>query len=110
MISSDVIRGYIDTFILAVLREADSYGYQISKDIERISAGKYTIKETTLYSAIARLQKNGMIDSYLGDNSGGRQRTYYHINASGLAYFHEKCEEWALTQAVVDPFIHWEEQ
>ena len=46
MISSDVIRGYNDTFILYLLLEEASYGYEISKRIRELSEEKYIIKET----------------------------------------------------------------
>ena len=64
-ISSDVIRGYNDTMILYLLLNHDSYGYEISKEIRRISEDKYVIKETTLYSAFSRMEKNGYITSYV---------------------------------------------
>ena len=63
-ISSDVIRGYNDTMILYLLWEKPSYGYEISKQIKQISGEKYVIKETTLYSAFTRLEKNGYIASF----------------------------------------------
>ena len=58
-ISSDVIRGYNDTIILYLLLDNPSYGYEISKKIKELSDDKYIIKETTLYSAFTRLEKNG---------------------------------------------------
>ena len=58
-ISSDVIRGYNDTMILFLLLKEPSYGYEISKQIKLLSDGKYVIKETTLYSAFTRMEKNG---------------------------------------------------
>ena len=61
-ISSDVIRGYNDTIILYLLLDRPSYGYEISKQIRLISEEKYVIKETTLYSAFTRLEKNGYIE------------------------------------------------
>ena len=54
MISSDIIRGYNDTFILFHLLDGPSYGYEISKHIRERSGDKYIIKETTLYSAFTR--------------------------------------------------------
>ena len=66
-ISSDVIRGYNDTIILYLLLDRPSYGYEISKQIKLISEEKYVIKETTLYSAFTRLEKNGYI---IMDGSG----------------------------------------
>lgn len=105
MISSDMIRGYNDPIILSVLTEGDSYGYEISKKIREKSKGKYIIKETTLYSAFVRLQKNGLITSYPGDETFGKKRTYYKITAEGLEFLIEKREEWELTQEVVKIFL-----
>ncbi|WP_172195547.1 PadR family transcriptional regulator [Saccharibacillus qingshengii] len=105
MISSDVIRGYNDTMILYMLLERESYGYEISKNIRRLSQEKYVMKETTLYSAFTRLEKNGCISSFHKDGEAGKRRTYYRITDEGQAYYREKCIEWQLTQEVVNTFI-----
>jgi PadR family transcriptional regulator PadR len=105
MISSDAIRGYNDTFILSVLQEGESYGYAISKRIAEISESNYSIKETTLYSAFNRLEKNGFIESFPGQVTHGKKRTYYRITASGKEYLKEKIAEWHLTKKVVECFI-----
>lgn len=105
MISSDVIRGYNDPLILSILRDGDSYGYEISKQIREISEEKYIIKETTLYSAFTRMQKNGYIESYPGDETFGKKRTYYKITPAGLDFYLAKRQEWEITQEVVNKFI-----
>ena len=105
MISSDVIRGYNDPIILSILIEGDSYGYEISKKIREISAEKYVIKETTLYSAFTRLQKNGLIESYPGDETFGKKRTYYKITPAGLEFYLAKRAEWEITKEVVNEFL-----
>ena len=94
-ISSDIIRGYNDTIILYLLLDKPSYGYEI-----------YIVKETTLYSAFTRMEKNGYITSFpgVGDN-GGKKRTYYQITDEGRLYYQSKCEEWALTKEVIEKFI-----
>lgn len=104
-ISSDVIRGYNDTIILHLLQNNDSYGYEISKQIKEISDGKYVIKETTLYSAFTRMEKNGYVESYSQSENEGKRRTYYRITESGKEYYREKCEEWVLTKEVIDKFV-----
>jgi len=104
-ISSDVIRGYNDTIILALLKQGDSYGYEISKRIEALTKGDYIMKETTLYSAFARLQKKALISAYHGEETNGRKRTYFNITPAGIAYYEEKCREWKLTQDVINKFI-----
>lgn len=107
-ISSDVIRGYNDTMILYLLWEQPSYGYEISKQIKKLSDEKYIIKETTLYSAFTRMEKNGHIESFSSDENGGKRRTYYRITESGRQYYREKCEEWQLTKEVIEHFIREE--
>ena len=89
-ISSDVIRGYNDIIILFLLLNSPSYGYEISKQIRTMSEDKYIIKETTLYSAFTRMEKNGF---------------YYRITPAGREYYQAKCEEWTLTKEVIEKFI-----
>ncbi|MBW6411739.1 PadR family transcriptional regulator [Clostridium weizhouense] len=105
MISSDIIRGYNDTIILYMLQAGESYGYEISKNIRKLSEEKYIIKETTLYSAFTRLEKNGYIESFYKDQTSSKKRTYYKITPEGLKYYKEKCEEWKLTKEVINKFI-----
>ena len=104
-ISSDVIRGYNDTMILFLLRKSPSYGYEISKNIKALTSEKYIIKETTLYSAFTRMEENGYVESYSQEADNGKRRTYYRITDKGRMYYNEKCEEWKLTQEVVEKFI-----
>lgn len=106
MISSDIIRGYNDTIILYLLLEEPSYGYEISRRIRTISEEKYIIKETTLYSAFTRMEKNGYIESFAQEEDGSaKRRTYYRITEAGRTYYREKCEEWNLTREVIGHFI-----
>ena len=107
-ISSDVIRGYNDTMILSILMKEPSYGYEISKQIKSISEEKYVIKETTLYSAFTRMEKNGFIESFVANpdpEGNGKKRTYYRITDKGKEYYIDKCDEWELTKEVVGKFI-----
>ena len=97
-ISSDII--------LYLLWDAPSYGYEISKQIKRLSEEKYVIKETTLYSAFTRLEKNGFVESFSEHVTvSGKRRTYYRITEQGRQYYREKCEEWTLTKEVVEKFV-----
>lgn len=105
MISSDVIRGCNDTIILYLLLEKPSYGYEISKQIRLLSDGKYIMKETTLYSAFTRLENNGYIKSFYGDETNGKRRTYYRITETGREYYRAKCSEWELIKQVIENFI-----
>ena len=104
-LSSDMMRGYNDVIVLSILAEGDSYGYEISRCISERSAGRYPIKETTLYATFARLQRGGLLCAYSGTESFGRQRTYYRITPEGRQYLSEKQEEWRVVKSVIDAFI-----
>ncbi|AZP03476.1 PadR family transcriptional regulator [Jeotgalibaca ciconiae] len=105
MISSDVMRGFNDLLILSILSKNDSYGYQISSTIKEISQGTYIMKETTLYSAFARLEKKELIHSYASTETFGKPRTYYRITALGNAVYREKIAEWQETKQLIENFI-----
>lgn len=66
-ISSDLIRGHINTIILRSLYDGDKYGYDIINEIEKKSGGLYTLKQPTLYSALKRLESLKYVESYYGD-------------------------------------------
>lgn len=104
-LSSDSMRGYNDIIVLSVLIDGDSYGYDISHCISERSGGRYPIKETTLYSTFTRLERNGYIRSYVGNESFGRQRTYYSVTEAGRKFFMNKCAEWQLAKDVIGAFI-----
>jgi len=104
LLGSDTLRGYNDTIILHVLMDGDNYGYAISARIDADSKGVYPIKETTLYSTFARMEKKGFVTSYYGDESFGRRRIYYSITGEGKKYYKDKCIEWQQTKEVIDKF------
>ena len=68
-INSDLIRGHIDTIILKILLNGDNYGYEIMKAVSINSNNEYELKEPSLYTSLKRLEKQGHIISYWGDES-----------------------------------------
>lgn len=104
-ITSDVIRGHTDTIILAHLMQGDSYGYRINRDILQKTGKQYELKEATLYTAFRRLEKEGLIRSYWGDEELGARRRYYAITDEGKAAFARYCTEWEEAKNTIDTLI-----
>ncbi|RPF53246.1 PadR family transcriptional regulator [Aquisalibacillus elongatus] len=104
-ISTDLIRGHTVTIILNILRQGDSYGYEIYKKIIELSQNQYELKEATLYTAFRRLQKEGLITSYWGDETQGGRRKYYRITEDGLKKYQQNKEEWLFAKDVLDQLI-----
>jgi PadR family transcriptional regulator PadR len=104
-ISTDLIRGNTDTIILNILRQGDSYGYEIFKKIIELSHGKYELKEATLYTAFRRLEQEGYILSYWGDETLGGRRKYYRITESGYERYEQNKNDWNFAKEVLDQLI-----
>jgi PadR family transcriptional regulator, regulatory protein PadR len=105
LISSDIIRGHLDSIILRLIYEKDRYGYEISKEIGLRTNDRFQIKEASLYAVFQRLEKKEIIESYFGDVSHGGKRRYYRITSLGKAYFREKMLEWQETKEIIDIFM-----
>lgn len=104
-ISSDLIRGHINTIILRSLYDEDRYGYDIIAEIERKSHGQYTLKQPSLYSALKRLEAQGYVTSYWGGSVGGGRRKYFSLTEEGKAISEQNQSEWEYSRTVIDSLI-----
>lgn len=104
-ISTDLIRGNTDTIILNVLRQGDSYGYEIYKKIIELSNHQYELKEATLYTAFRRLEQEGCILSYWGDETQGGRRKYYRITKKGQERYEQNKKDWNFAKEVLTRLI-----
>jgi len=106
-ISSDLIRGHINTIILRTLYERDKYGYEIIEEIESKSHGQYSLKQPTLYSALKRLESQGYINAYwkTDEVSQGGRRKYYTLTESGKEIAEKNQAEWEYSRTVIDSLI-----
>ena len=107
--SSDILRGYTDTIILAQLFKGDSYGYVISKNVQEITRGELQLKEATLYTTFRRLEGAGVIESYWGDENAGARRRYYHLTDEGRRLYEENLNDWRKYRAIISTLIGMEE-
>lgn len=106
IISTDLIRGNTVTIILNVLRQGDSYGYEIYKKIIELSDNQYELKEATLYTAFRRLEQDGQILSYWGDETQGGRRKYYRITEEGKERYEQNKNDWNFAKEVLDKLIN----
>lgn len=104
-ISSDLMRGHIDTIILGLLGTEDRYGYDICKQVAILSDNEYELKEPTLYSAARRLEAQGFIRSYWGEESQGGRRKYYAITAEGRQAYQRNLADWRRAQRLIDRLV-----
>lgn len=90
----------IECMILSVVENNDSYGYEISQTIKRVS----NIKESTLYPILKKLEQNEFLTTYDEDFTG-RKRKYYKITKSGKTQLKFLRNEWISYRDEIDLII-----
>lgn len=82
-------RGLLDVCVLAAIKNEDSYGYKIIKDVKPY----FELSESTLYTILKRLETANMLTVRTAEH-GGRLRKYYHITKAGLGRIEDFKDEW----------------
>lgn len=90
----ELMKGNTDSLLLSLIGQQPMYGYQILKEIERKSQGYFRFKEGTLYPALHRLEKRGLVDGKWQMLPSGRQRRYYHITDKGYQLLVVQRSQW----------------
>ena len=88
-------RGLLDVCVLAAIKNEDSYGYKIIKDMKPY----IELSESTLYTILKRLESTNMLIVHTAEH-GGRLRKYYHITETGLKRIEEFKNEWKEIMAI----------
>lgn len=97
-------RGVLEICVLAAIKNQDSYGYQIIKDVKPYIA----ISESTLYPILRRLEAAKLLTVCPVEHNG-RLRKYYHITSAGLERIREFKEEWKEIMSVYQFIVKEEE-
>ncbi len=90
----ELIKSSIDSLLLSLIDEQPKYGYQIIKELEGRSQGYFKFKEGTLYPALHRLEKSGLVLGKWQALPNGQQRKYYYITPKGQAILADKRNSW----------------
>src|SRR5437868_1455194 len=99
--SADLLRGALEPVILEVIAGGATYGYEIARAIEQTSDGRLLAQEGTLYPALHRLEKRGLLEAEWGLSPEGRQRKHYKLTALGRKERLALRKEWSeFTHAV----------
>ncbi len=94
MYHKELLKGNTETLLLSLLVGEAMYGYRIVKEMEKRSSGYFQFKEGTLYPALHRLEKAGLVEGKWGDEASSVPRRYYHITAKGQKVLEERLSEW----------------
>ena len=104
-LSPDLLRGHTETIVLGILHHGDAYGFEIYNTILERTEERYELKETTLYSSYKRLENEGCITSYWGDETQGARRRYYHLTDKGREMYRKNIKDWEFTRNILDNLL-----
>jgi len=90
----ELMKGSSESLLLCLIGQQPMYGYQIIKELEKRSQGYFKFKEGTLYPALHRLEKAGLIAGKWQMLPSGRQRRYYYITDKGHRLLAVKRSQW----------------
>jgi len=94
MKASDQSRGNLDMLLLAILADRPAHGYSVLQALRDRSDATFDMPEGTIYPALHRLEKAGLLASGW-DNSTGRKRRVYAVTRRGKSVLAAKRTEWA---------------
>jgi len=100
--SKKLIGSTTTTLLLAVLSEKERHGYEIVQRVDQLSKGAFQWREGTVYPALHRLEKQGLIAGDWETGKSGRQRRVYAITPLGKEELNQQRQEWSLFASSVN--------
>lgn len=91
---TDALRGSLDLLVLKTLSLEPMHGWGISQRVQQISDGVLEVNQGSLYPALQRLEKEGLITSDWGVTENNRRARYYELTAAGGRALGDELESW----------------
>lgn len=98
----DLLQGTLDLLILKAVSLGPLHGYGVLLRLEQLTGGRLQILQGSLYPALYRLERQGMIASEWGESENNRKAKFYTLTAAGRKQLKAETESWNRFSAVVD--------
>ena len=100
-INKDLIAASSTPIVLAILAEADSYGYAILQRVRELSGGRMAWTDGMLYPVLHRLERLGYVAARWEVAESGRRRKYYRITREGRAQLAAQRQQWQVVDGTL---------
>lgn len=107
MDTTQLLKGVLDVAVLAVVADADGYGYDVVRRLR--AAGIEEVGDASVYGTLRRLYASGALTSYVVPSDEGPHRKYYGINAQGQAMLEAQRKDWVEFAATMTRLLRTEE-
>jgi DNA-binding PadR family transcriptional regulator len=92
-VRSELLKGHLDLLLLATLRDEPAHGYAVLQRLTELSDGEFDLPEGTIYPALHRLERGGLLRSRTSIHHGRTRRTY-RLTPAGERAVSGKRAEW----------------
>jgi PadR family transcriptional regulator, regulatory protein PadR len=103
---TDALRGSLDLLVLKTLSLEPMHGWGISQRVQQISGGVLEVNQGSLYPALQRLEKEGLIRSDWGTTENSRRARYYELTPPGRRALGAELESWRRFSAALELVLH----
>jgi PadR family transcriptional regulator, regulatory protein PadR len=100
---TQLLRGVLDLCLLAVMEEGPAYGYEMTKRLR--ARGLSIVGEGSIYPLLARLEREGLVETHRAASNGGPPRKYYRPSAQGQRLLASGVAEWRAARDAVDAVL-----
>jgi PadR family transcriptional regulator, regulatory protein PadR len=100
----EILKGHLDMLLLAVLSAGPAHGYAIIEALRQHSGGAFDLPEGTVYPALHRLERDGLLASAWSDETGRRRRVY-ELTEKGRRTFAERQALWSQFERAIDAVL-----
>ena len=100
-IDKDLVAASAAPLVLAILGEAESYGYAIRKRVGELSGGELEWTDGMLYPVLHRLERNGYVEARWGASETGRRRKYYRLTKLGADELERQRRQWRVVDSAL---------
>jgi PadR family transcriptional regulator, regulatory protein PadR len=102
---ADLVQGTLDFLILKAIELEPRHGWGVAKRIEQISGDVLKVPQGSLYPALYRLERRGLIVGRAGRIESGRTVTFYALTRSGRTHLRREIEAWGRLSDAINTAI-----
>lgn len=106
-ISGNALRGHLETMVLSSLERQEAHGFEILRRLDKAGRGALSMKEGSLYPALYRMEKSGLLKARWDDKTEGRgpRRRVYRLTSKGRRHLQQGRQAWNHFVTIIGPIV-----
>jgi len=97
----ELLQGTLDMLILKAVSLGGLHGYGVLLRLQQLTGGQLQIQQGSLYPALYRLERRGLISSEWGESENRRKAKFYSLTAAGRKQLRSETDSWHRFSAVI---------